>query len=75
MEQDFSQVQVAKAIDIAESSYQRLEAGEKPSIDTLYKLSEFFNVSVDYLLGREQQFSDSQLSSYLKTLNSEQLYS
>lgn len=75
MEQDFTQVQVAKAIDIAESSYQRLEAGKNPSLDTLYKLAEFFNVSVDYLLGRESEFSESQLTEYLSTLSEEQLYS
>lgn len=74
-EQGYTQVQVAKGIGIAESSYQRLEAGSKPNVVNLYKLAEFFNVSVDYLLGRESEFSESQLTEYLSTLTEEQLYS
>ena len=47
-----TQKQVAEALNIAESAYQRYERGSvKPSYDIIIELCQYFNVSADYLLG------------------------
>lgn len=48
-----TQRQVAEHLQIAQPSYIRYENGSsEPSLDTLVKLADLFDVSVDYLLGR-----------------------
>lgn len=47
-----TQIQVANSCKIAERAYQRIEAGTKPSYDTLIALADYFDVSLDYLVGR-----------------------
>lgn len=50
------QKDIAEAINISLHSYQRYESGErKPDSDTLIKLSNYFDVSVDYLLRLSDQ--------------------
>ena len=52
--QNKTQKEVAFAICIAERNYQVLERGKcKPSFDTLIALADYFDVSLDYLVGRE----------------------
>ena len=47
-----TQRQVADFLGIAQPSYIRYENGSsEPSLENLVKLSELFDVSVDYLLG------------------------
>ena len=47
------QGEVAKAVDVSQSVYARYESGKlDPSLETLSKLADFFNVSVDEVLGR-----------------------
>ena len=47
-----TQAEVAKYLDVTPKTISFYENGEREaSFDTLIKLSEFFNVSVDYLLG------------------------
>nr|DAW90262.1 MAG TPA: helix-turn-helix domain protein [Bacteriophage sp.] len=47
-----TQKQVAEAVNVTERNYQYYEAGtQKPSFDTLIALAEYFNVSLDYLVG------------------------
>lgn len=49
-----TQQDLADTIGVNRVSVARWERGEyTPSIATMLKLSELFNVSVDYLLGRE----------------------
>ena len=49
----FTQKQVAAAIGITERNYQLYEAGsQKPSFDALIALADYFDVSIDYLVGR-----------------------
>jgi len=49
----FTQKQIYTAIGASERNYQGFEYGEiKPSHDTLIKLADFFDVSIDYLVGR-----------------------
>lgn len=48
-----TQREVAEIIGYAQISYARYEKGERePDIATLCKLAEYFNVTVDYLIGR-----------------------
>ncbi|MCI8812650.1 MAG: helix-turn-helix transcriptional regulator [Oscillibacter sp.] len=48
-----TQVQVASDVGIAERHYQKLECGENyPGIETVWKLTDHFNVTIDYLVGR-----------------------
>ena len=55
-EQCETQVQVANALGIAESHYQRYERGAGlPNIENLWKLADHFEVSVDYLIGRSEE--------------------
>lgn len=49
----FTQKQVADAIGVTEVSLQRFEYGSsRPSLDTLIALADYFDVSLDYLVGR-----------------------
>lgn len=50
---NFTQREVCKSLRIAERVYQRWEAGQTPSIQKLVLLADFFNVSLDYLVGRK----------------------
>lgn len=51
-----TQSEVAKVIGYSSLSYARYEKGERePDIGTLCKLADYFEVSVDYLLGRIAQ--------------------
>lgn len=52
-EKGFTQKQVAEGIGIAEQNYQQYEYGKViPSAAILIKLAEFFEVSLDYLVGK-----------------------
>ncbi len=51
-ERRLRQQDVAKEIGVSERTYRRYEAGDTcPNIDTLCKLTAFYGVSVDYLVG------------------------
>ncbi len=53
--QHLTQCQVAKYLHIAQPSYIRYENGSaEPSIDTLIKLADLFDVTIDYLVGRTE---------------------
>lgn len=48
-----TQKAIADAVGITEVSYQRYEYGSvRPSLDTLIALADYFDVSIDYLVGR-----------------------
>ena len=47
-----TQRQMAESFGITERNYQRYEASDSPSNETLIKLADFFEVTTDYLLGR-----------------------
>lgn len=51
-----SQSALAKRLGFAQSTIGMWESGKnKPEFDTLTQIADFFRVSVDYLLGREDQ--------------------
>ena len=47
-----TQKQIATQFEMTERNYQRLEANNSPSNETLIKFADYFDVSTDYLLGR-----------------------
>lgn len=52
-ERGLLQKDIAKAIGLSVVGYQRYEYGTRqPTVDTLIKLADYFNVSLDYLTGR-----------------------
>lgn len=56
---ELTQSQVAKAINISESSIAHYEKGiSLPSVDTLVLFAKFFNVTTDYILGLSTMKSD-----------------
>ena len=57
-ERKLTQRQVADAISTSTPVYCRYEKGERePSIDTIIRLSDFFEVTCDYLLGRDNSLN------------------
>lgn len=49
-----SQIEVAKKLGVDNSTYNKWELSKaEPNIDTLIKMADFFNVSIDELVGRE----------------------
>ena len=49
-----SQIEAAKQLNVSRQSYNFYENGKRdPDTQTLQRMAEFFNVSVDYLLGRD----------------------
>lgn len=53
-----TQRQMAEVFDMTERNYQRLEATDTPSNETLIKFADFFDVPTDYLLGRDKYWQD-----------------
>lgn len=52
-EKGVSQKQVAEKLGITEVGYQNYEVGRrKPNFDIIPSIADFFNVSLDYLVGR-----------------------
>lgn len=52
-EHKITQKTVARELGLTERQYQRLEAGtSKPHFDTLMAAADFYDVSLDYLVGR-----------------------
>lgn len=51
-----TQAQVGTAIGIGERHYQKFEAGDNfPNVENLCALADYFDVSLDYLLGRTEE--------------------
>lgn len=49
----FTQLYMANLLNITPQQYQRYESGKSsPRLDDACKLADYFNVSLDYLLGR-----------------------
>ncbi len=50
---NLSQKQIAESLKIADRQYRRYENGEQqPTLPVAIKLADYFNVSLDYLVGR-----------------------
>lgn len=54
-EKGISQLKLALDLNTSQNTISRYETGERePGISELIKLAEYFNVSVDYLVGRTE---------------------
>ena len=51
-EKKLTQAGVAKEVDLSARGYQDLELGAKPRYDALLHIADFYDVSVDWLMGR-----------------------
>lgn len=59
VERKITQLQMAKILDVSKSNISKYEAGTvEPSLETLLKISKYFGVPTDYLLGNEIAGSD-----------------
>ena len=47
-----TQAEVAKEVGLSARGYQDLELGAKPLYDALLHIADFYDVSVDWLMGR-----------------------
>ncbi len=55
-DRDLRQSDLAKMVGIDQRTISNYETGKsKPDSDALIRLADFFNVSIDYLVGRVQQ--------------------
>lgn len=53
---NLSQNDMAEILDVSLSSYQKYERDKNsitPSLDVLMRIADFYNVTIDYLIGRE----------------------
>lgn len=67
-----SQTQVARALNIARSTYAMYEAGKRlPDIGILYSLSTYFNVPMEYLYCEDTRRCVEELKLYLKMSSDE----
>lgn len=55
-EKNLRQEQVAVALDISMSAYCHYEQGKRePTASVLWRMADYYDVSVDYLLGRRDE--------------------
>ena len=54
-ERGLTQVEVAKAVEMSARGSQDLELGVMPRTDKLLAIAEFYQVSIDWLMGRTDQ--------------------
>lgn len=58
----YSQADLSEALDISRSSISMYENGNRePDFETLEKIADFFNVDIDYLLGRKRNTTTIQM--------------
>lgn len=56
LEKGLRQEDAARELDISMSAYCRYEHGERePDASVLWRMADFFGVSIDYLVGRSDQ--------------------
>lgn len=64
-EKKLFQKDIAKVLNITDSAYGFYERGERtPSIDTIIKLADFYDVSIDYIVGRSKIKKPSSVESF-----------
>ena len=52
-DRDLTQQELAKFLNISQQAYSHYEVGDREiSLDLLIKLANFYNVSLDYIVGR-----------------------
>lgn len=62
-EKKLTQTDMAKLLNVTQNAIFRYESGQnQPSLSTLLFYSEYFNVSIDYIFGRERKISSAQIN-------------
>ena len=57
--QELSQAEVARRLNLTQPTYNRYETGTyPPDVETLKRIADFFDVSIDYLLESDRTISD-----------------
>ena len=52
-------IDLAKALNVSKQTISNWENGKRnPDLDTLIKLADFYEVSLDYLVGREKEINN-----------------
>ena len=55
-ERNLSQTQLAESVDVSFHQISKIEKAQRAaSIEVLYSLADYFNVSLDYLVGRSDE--------------------
>ena len=54
-EKRMSQTALGEKVGLSMRGYQDLELGAKPKYDTLLRIADYFDVSVDWLMGRTEK--------------------
>ena len=68
-EKGLRQIDMSKIIGLSRQAYCSYENGNRePDITTLIKLADYFNVTVDYLIGRKNNYELAQTSEQVPTL-------
>lgn len=74
LEKFLTQSELGKVVGVNHSAVGKYEREElEPNISTLHKLADFFGCSIDYLVGREDDFGNVQRSSPGLTADEQQL--
>lgn len=69
-EKGLKQHELAKFLDMSPTGYNKYETGAvEPGIQTLLKLAQFFNVSVDYLIGYTDDRNNTEVFDMYKKLD------
>lgn len=64
-----NQTDIAKVLQIEQNTYSKYEIGKaEPNISNLIKLADYYQVSIDYLVGREWVNDLGYMSSQLKEI-------
>ena len=72
-EKGLSQVELAKALEVSKACISMIEIGKnEPTAITLIKYADFFECSIDYLLGREDDFGNVTVANVAQELSSEE---
>ncbi len=73
-EKGLSQIELSKALNVSKACISMIEIGKnEPTANTLIRYADFFGVSTDFLLGREDDFGNIVLSRESMTLSNEEL--
>lgn len=69
---NISQKDLGECIGVSDVMISMYEQNKNyPSINTILKLSDYFNVSIDYLFGREDQDDNIKFNLFIKEIRSE----
>ncbi len=73
LEKNLKQKEVAKALNIATNTLSQFENNKgRPSLDVLLAFADFFGCSIDYLVGREDDFGNVSVSSSQSDLSKDE---